>query len=139
MQIKRCAIEDCNKLTEMNKRLIEDEKSDNPMTIEELHNRMKDFLNGEYSAYFFMEENIVIGYALVRHTTNPLYLRQFYIDREYRQKHHGKLAFQELMNYLKAETIDIDVLPWNQIGISFWKNCGFEETCISMRYQQKNY
>ena len=135
MQIKKCAIEDCYQLAEMNQRLIEDEKSHNPMTIEELQNRMKDFLDGEYSAYFFMEENDIIGYALVRHASTPLYLRQFFINREYRQKHHGKQAFQELMAYLKVETIDIDVLPWNHTGISFWKNCGFEETYISMRYQ----
>lgn len=136
MLIQKCGIQDCYQLAEMNKKLIEDEQSDNPMTLEELHNRMKGFLEGEYSAYFFIVAGIVIGYALVRHSSTPLYLRQFFIDREYRQKHHGKLAFQELMTYLKVETIDIDVLPWNHTGISFWKNCGFEETCISMRYQQ---
>lgn len=134
MQIKKCVIEDCCKLAEMNKKLIDDEKSDNPMNIEELQNRMRDFLDGDYSAYFFMKDDIVIGYALVRHTSNPLYLRQFFIDREYRQKKNGKQAFQKLMTYLKVETIDIDVLPWNNVGISFWKSCGFKETCISMRY-----
>lgn len=84
MQIKKCEIQDCYQLAEMNQKLIVDEKSNNPMTIAELQNRMRDFLKGEYSAYFFMEEDIVIGYALVRHSSTPLYLRQFYIDREYR-------------------------------------------------------
>ena len=135
MQIQKCTMEDCVKLAEMNKKLIDDEKSNNPMNIGELQNRMRDFLDGEYSAYFFVEEDAVVGYALVRHTSNPIYLRQFFIDREYRRRKNGKQAFQKLMEYLKIETIDIDVLPWNHAGISFWQSCGFKETCISMRYQ----
>ena len=106
------------------------------MGIEELEHRMRDFLNGEYSAFYFLEDNAVIGYALVRHTSKPLYLRQFFIDREYRQKKKGTQAFQMLLAHLNVETMDIDVLPWNTRGMSFWQNCGFEETCISMRYQR---
>ena len=136
MRIKKCTIADCYKLAEMNKKLIEDEKSNNPMNIEELQNRMKEFLEGEYSAYFFVEEDVVVGYALIRSTPNPLYLRQFFVDREYRRQQKGKQAFQELMKYLQVDIIDVDVLPWNDRGISFWKSIGFEETCISMRYQQ---
>ena len=31
------------------------------------------------------------------------------------------------MQHLGLKKIDIEVLPWNQIGYSFWKNCGFKE------------
>jgi len=136
MQIRKCTAEDCPRLAEMNKWLIDDEKSGNPMNLEQLQERMKGFLSGEYHAYFFTDDEAVIGYALVRHTSDPLYLRQFFIDREYRRQKYGKRAFQALMAYLDVETIDIDVLPWNHAGVSFWKSCGFEETCISMRYHQ---
>lgn len=136
MQIKECTATDSYMLAEMNKRLIEDEKSNNPMNIEELKGRMQEFLEGEYAAYFFLEEDVVIGYALVRYTSNPLYLRQFFIEREYRRKKNGKQAFQKLMEYLNVETMDIDVLPWNNRGLSFWQSCGFKETCISMRYKK---
>ena len=89
MQIVKCTDQDIHTLAVLNKRLIEDEKSDNPMNTEELENRMASFLTGEYNAYFFKEADEIIGYALVRHTCSPLYLRQFYIDRAYRRKHHG--------------------------------------------------
>ena len=37
----------------------------------------------------------------------------------------------------RMHMIDIDVLPWNKAGYSFWKKCGFDESCISMRYVGK--
>ena len=136
MQIRECNNQDVPQLAVMNKHLIEDEKSNNPMSIEELEQRMQGFLSSDYKAYLFVEDESVLGYALVRHTSTPRYLRQFYIKREFRRQHYGKTAFELLMKYIQADTIDIDVLPWNERGRLFWKSCGFEETCISMRYER---
>ena len=61
MLIKKCSLSDVEKLAQLNKQLIEDEKSDNTMNIEELKVRMRDFLEGEYSAYFFMENVGITG------------------------------------------------------------------------------
>ena len=135
MLIVKCTGRDIHTLAVLNKRLIEDEKSDNPMSPEELESRMEGFLSGGYDAYFFRENGQTVGYALVRHTCLPLYLRQFYIDRAYRRKHYGEKAFRELMKLLQADTIDIDVLPWNEAGLRFWQSLGFTETCISMKYR----
>ena len=136
MDIIKCGMEDTSRLAALNKKLIEDEQSDNPMSIDELQIRMAGFLAGDYYAFYFVEQDEIIGYALIRHTSDPVYLRQFYIDRPYRRQHKGKQAFRELMAYLKLDTVDIDVLPWNERGMSFWKSCGFAETCVSMRYRR---
>ena len=136
MQIQECTIADVQKLAALNKQLIDDEKSDNPMTINELENRMSEFLNTEYSAYFFIVDSKIIGYALVKKTVEPIYLRQFLIDRNYRKQHYGKQAFQMLLQYLDIKEIDLEVLPWNKNGLAFWKHCGFNETCIAMRYKE---
>ena len=136
MQIQECTINDVPKLAVLNKQLIDDEKSNNTMTISELENRMNEFLTTEYSAYFFIVNSQIIGYALVKKTVEPVYLRQFLIDRNYREQHYGKQAFQMLLQYLGLKRIDIEVLPWNQIGYSFWKNCGFKEISIAMRYEE---
>ena len=53
MQLQKCSIKDVAKLALLNKQLIEDEKSDNAMNINELEKRMKEFLETDYSAYFF--------------------------------------------------------------------------------------
>ena len=137
MQIQKCTLENVPLLAQMNKRLIEDEKSTNSMTVAELEERMHGFLGTEYSAYFFIEESCVVGYALVKDTEKPLYLRQFFIEREFRRKHLGRQVFQLLIDYLRADTINIDVLPWNERGLHFWQSCGFAETCISMQYKGK--
>ena len=135
MRISRCTAEDIPRLAQMNKRLIEDEGSANPMTVPELETRMAGFLCGEYSAFFFEEGGDVVGYALVRNTASPLYLRQFYIERECRRRHYGEQAFRLLLGHLQTDTIDVDVLPRNEAGLAFWKSLGFTETCISMNYR----
>ena len=133
MKVNLCSACDVPKLAEMNKYLIEDEKSDNPMQLVELEHRMSEFLNTDYNAYFFVEENEVVGYALVRNLPEGLYLRQFFIDRDFRRKHYGTQAFNELLKVLNTNNILIDVLPWNERGLSFWKSLGFKEAAISMK------
>ena len=77
MKIEKCTIEDVKTLAFMNKCLIEDERSSNPMDLSQLTERMKGFLEGDYDAYFFKYGETIVGYALVDRTSNPLYLRQF--------------------------------------------------------------
>lgn len=137
MKIEKCTINDITQLALLNKQLIEDENSDNPMTVKELEERMAGFLSSEYNAYFFVVEENVIGYALVKHTCTPLYLRQFLIDRNYRKKRYGTEAVNALMAYLSIESMDIEVLPWNERGIRFWESCGFQEISRYMRYKNE--
>lgn len=139
MQIKKCILADVETLAKLNKQLIEDEKNDNPMTLEELEYRMERFITTEYDAYFFLEKfeeaEDIIGYALVKNTCNPLYLRQFFIKLEYRKKHLGTEAFHLLKEYLKVDALDIEVLSWNEAGMKFWQSLGFCERSRHMRYQ----
>ncbi|MDE7288489.1 MAG: GNAT family N-acetyltransferase [Oscillospiraceae bacterium] len=134
MQIIKCGEQDIPQLAAMNKRLIEDEKSDNPMNISELENRMKGFLETEYDAYFFKCGEDIAGYALVKNNCSPPYLRQFFIERNFRRKHLGTEAFSALLNYLKTDSLDIEVLTRNEIGMRFWEKLGFEEVSRYMRY-----
>lgn len=135
MNIKKCNLKDVKTLAVLNKQLIDDEKSDNSMNIEELEERMISFLTTDYSAYFFEVDNNIVGYALVKTTCNPLYLRQFLIDREYRKQHYGTEAFHSLIKYLGINNIDIEVLSWNEAGKKFWESCGFNEISRYMRYE----
>lgn len=136
MEIRKCILEDVPQLALLNKQLIEDEKSNNSMNVKELEERMMGFLNTEYDAYFFFGEDSVVGYALVKKTCTPLYLRQFFIEREYRQKHYGTGAFHVLLEYLGVDRMDIEVLPWNERGMRFWESCGFKEISRYMRFEK---
>lgn len=55
MYIQKCTIADVPVLAKLNKQLIDDEKSNNPMSISELENRMSEFLQTEYNAYFLFK------------------------------------------------------------------------------------
>ena len=133
MTIKKCSIEDIDKLTELNKQLIEDENSDNNMNLEELKSRMSMFLQTDYYAYFFLEDNKVVGYALVNNNSKPMYLRQFLIERTYRRRHLGCQAIELLIKELAVSEIDTEVLSWNETGLKFWEDCGFVERSRYLR------
>ena len=72
MQIIKCGEQDIPRLAAMNKCLIEDEKSDNPMNISELENRMKGFLETEYDAYFFKCGEDIAGFGGVKNYCSAL-------------------------------------------------------------------
>lgn len=134
IKIRKCTLDDVPQLALLNKQLIDDEKSHNSMNVNELEERMHEFITTEYDAYFFINKETVVGYALVKNTCNPLYLRQFLIAREYRMKHYGTSAFRCLMEHLDIENMDIEVLPWNEPGIRFWESLGFYEVSRYMRF-----
>lgn len=136
MNLKKCSAQDAEKLAELNKQLIEDEKSDNKMSLGELQDRMKSFLETDYAAYFFMEGGSIIGYALVNVRAAPLYLRQFFIARNFRRSHKGRQAFELLLDELKTDKIDLEVLSWNEAGLKFWQSCGFAERSRYMRFSR---
>lgn len=134
MLIEKCTYNDIDKLAALNKQLTEDEMSDNAMSIEEFKSRMKTFLNTDYEAYFFMIDSDIVGYALVNVSITPIYLRQFLICREYRINHFGETAFMLLKEKLNADTIDVEVLSWNEAGQRFWEKLGFAERSRYMRF-----
>src|SRR5690349_2567808 len=90
-------------LARMNKRLIEDEGSRNPMTLDQLERRMADFLNEGWTVDLLIVDGNVIGYALYRFQCDPynadqtvVYIRHFYIERDQRHQGFGRLAIQVL-------------------------------------------
>lgn len=133
MELVKCGEEDLALLALLNKELFEDESNDNIPSIEVLKGRMKDALDRDSEAYFFVEQGEVVGYALVKTQVSPYYLSHFYICRDYRKKHLGTTAFSMLINELKTDAIDLDVFCWNRRGREFWKSLGFTERAIMMR------
>jgi len=133
LRINKATIEDLEMLAVMNKQLIEDERHDNPMGIEALKERMREFILGEYEAYIFKDEEVIRGYALVNQVRKPVYLRQLYICRDSRRSGIGKACFQLLLTELRVRQLDVEVMYWNEAGYKFWKSLGFEERSVYLR------
>jgi len=134
-KINQASLDDLDVLALMNKQLIEDEQHDNPMDVEALKIRMKEFLLGEYRAYLFKQEEVIKGYALVNYVRKPAYLRQFFLCRDSRGSGLGKACFQLLLKELKVEQLDVEVMYWNETGYKFWKSLGFEERSVYLRLE----
>lgn len=134
MDIRKCTVEDAPQLAEWNRQLIVDEQSDNPMSIGQLEARMREFLNGSYEAYVFLDGAEPVGYALVDTGRTPVYLRQFLIFRQYRRSGLGSKAFALLLQTLEVRELDLEVLSRNQAGQDFWESLGFQERSRYLRY-----
>ena len=90
-------------LAQMNKRLIEDEGSRNPMSLDQLAERMRGWLLGDWEVKLFATDAGVVGYAVYQARRDEyfpdqtiVYLRQFYIEREMRGQGLGTAAFRAL-------------------------------------------
>jgi predicted acetyltransferase len=140
LKIVVAQISDVQILSQMNKELIEDEKSENPMTVDELTTRMKDFLNNGWKAVLLVLGDQNIGYALYQERVDTnirsraVYLRQYFICRQYRGRGFGKQGI-DLLRYeiFQDATVSIDVLESNPGGKKFWEGIGFKAYYTNMK------
>lgn len=133
MKIIKAKLSDVQKLAFFNKRLIEDEGHPNPMNVEQLAERMDRWLKNEYSAYLVLLDEEIVAYCLFRDDGDHYYLRQLYVDRDYRRR---GIATQLLdwmyQNVWREKKIRLEVLVHNLSAIAFYKHYGFEIGCLSM-------
>lgn len=142
LTLRRATLDDVELLATMNQRLIEDEGSRNPMSIDELKDRMYDFIKENWQADLILLDNHAIGYALYQVRSDDydpqssvVYIRQYFICRDHRAKGYGKTAFQFLKDTRFGNQVNfaIDVLATNPSGKHFWNSVGFEEYFTSMK------
>ena len=130
-------------LAEMNKRLIDDEGSRNPLTVNELRERMRGWLLTDWQIRLFSDEaENIIGYAVYQLRPDDyfpgmkiVYLRQLYIERDRRSRELGQQSLQLLIEreFREASVVVIEVLETNPRGHHFWSKTGFEPYCTIMR------
>jgi GNAT superfamily N-acetyltransferase len=146
LQLRAAEEEDLPLLAAMNRRLIEDEGSRNPMSADALRRRMADWLRGDWSIDLFVENDTIVGYAVYQlrpDEYNPaqtvVYLRQLYVEREARGRGIGRRMFEMLAQArLPADCpVVIDVLASNPGGRRFWERLGFRPYCTTMTWQRQ--
>ena len=145
--LREAAEADLPLLARMNKCLIEDEGSRNPMSVAELQQRMGGWLRSDWRADLFVENETVVGYAVYQlrqdeyfPNNSMVYLRQMYIDRDQRSRKLGRLALQALaQTRFPADCIvAIEVLATNLRGAKFWSQVGFQSYCTTMQINSSN-
>lgn len=103
------------------------------MTVDQLEERMKKWLEGEYRAVIFSDDQPV-GYALFKSEATLIYLRQLFVRPEKRRSGIGRTAFQILRNEIWPSGIrlTVDVLCQNDSGLAFWRSIGYKDYCLTL-------
>jgi predicted acetyltransferase len=134
MHFRKATNADIALLARQNQQLIQDEGHRNRMSLPELENRMRSWLHGEYEAIIFEHDGRPIAYALCRTDGDGIYLRQFFVDRQYRRKGFGRQAIKMLLSNIlpREKRVTVDILINNQSGQAFWKALGFIDYAITL-------
>jgi GNAT superfamily N-acetyltransferase len=134
MKYRLATANDVSLLAAMNHQLIRDEGHRNSMSGAELEGRMRTWLDGEYQAVLFEDDEGVAGYALFKREPEWIYLRQFFVEPARRRQGIGRTAIRWLLaNFWNDDPhIRLEVLVGNREGIEFWRSLGFNDYCITM-------
>lgn len=139
--VQKLRREDIPFVAEMNIHLQQDEGS-RVMALDNAIERLSRWLSRDYSCWVFSLGAQVIGYILYRPTdpdteghSGGVYIRQFFIQPEFRGRGLGRAAFKLFQNdVIPPKTyITLEALTANPTGRSFWSALGFQE--YSVRYE----
>ena len=134
MKIRLATPADCERIARFNDALIRDEGSEPLLTIPELEERMRRWIEGDHQAYLFLEDERAVGYALFWPDQAGWYLRQFFVEADSRRSGVGTRCFALLREEVVPAdaTIYLDVVHQNERGQAFWRSLGFESHAIAM-------
>ncbi len=132
--VEIASLDDLPALAQMNGQLITDEGHRNTMDGDQLTQRMREFLAGEYRALIARHAGAPAGYALARPEASYVYLRQLFVARPFRRQGLGRLLVSSLAAHFPGwhPRLRIDVLSQNEDAIRFWRRLGFADYCITM-------
>lgn len=109
------------------------------MSLAELAEQMHGWLTDDYKAVIFEyvaseHEAPSLAYALYRYDPGYVYIRHFFVVREYRASGVGRAAIRLLLNDILPKDIPkrLEVLVNNERGSAFWKAVGFREYSVIM-------
>ncbi len=138
MEYRKATESDLELLGRYNKLLIEDEGHRNPMTVDQLVERMTGWLSSKYEAVIFEQGKTFLAYSLYSDDGDSIYLQQLYVDRRYRRMGIGREAMRILTSEVwpPSKRISVSVLASNQEAYKFWRAVGFEDYSIQLEQQR---
>lgn len=121
-------------MAELNRQLIRDEGHRNSMTVAQLEERMRGWLDGDYTAILFEDHSEVVAYALFHEQADELYLRHLFVVRHRRRQNIGRRAMQLLLAdvWPANKRLTVSVLTSNTAAIAFWRAVGYSDYCLTL-------
>jgi GNAT superfamily N-acetyltransferase len=135
MKYRLATEHDCALLAILNQQLIEDEHIPYAMTAPQLESRMRDWIEGDYTAMLFFEAHEVVAYAVFREEAHSIHLRQFFVQRAQRRKGVGRQVFAMLRGEVWPgdKRVTVDVLLENREAVAFWHALGFDDYYLGLQ------
>ena len=132
---------DLDLLAEWNHQLIRDEGHRNSMSIPQLRERMKGWLEGEYRAVIFAVGSVPVAYGLYREDAKEIYLRQLFVKRGQRRQGIGREAVGILQQqiWLPDKRLTVEVLIANEPTVAFWRSIGYTDYCLTLEIIPKEF
>ena len=141
IEIRPARPDDLPELAVLNKQLIDDEGSRNPMNVEQLQRRMMRWLSGDWSIVVVLADSQIAGYCVYRISSDEyypeqstVYVRQFCVRRDWRGRGVGRTAFEKIVaeRFPADAPISLEVLETNLQGRRFWGQLGFRPYSTTM-------
>jgi ribosomal protein S18 acetylase RimI-like enzyme len=134
MTHRLATLEDCSRLAELNHQLIRDEGHRNPMSVDQLKNRMRSWLSSDYRAVLYEDAGKVVAYALFREQSDEIYLRQLFVVPSRRSQGIGRRAVDILRSEVwpSNKRLTVEVLVANDRAVKFWRSVGYQDYALSL-------
>ncbi|MCH9023600.1 MAG: GNAT family N-acetyltransferase [Planctomycetes bacterium] len=131
---------DLDLLAEWNYQLVRDEGHRNLMSVGELRERMKGWLEGEYKSVIFQVGSDSVAYALYREDVATITLRQLFVKRGFRRQGIGRAAMEILLKEIWAndKRLIVEVLTANEGAVAFWRAVGYCDYCLTLEIMPKD-
>ena len=125
---------DLDLLAQWNYQLIQDEGHRNSLSLSQLRDRMKAWLQGEYKAVIFESDQIPIAYALYREGPDEIYLRHLFVNRGNRRKGigHRCVDILRLKLWPTYKRLTVESLVKNGAVSQFWHSAGFTDYSLTL-------
>ena len=111
------------------------------MTVPELEQRMRGWLEADYTAIIFEEGVQLVAYALYREQPGELYLRQLFVVRNRRRQGIGRAAMEILRTQIwpKNKRLTVEVLIRNTAAVAFWRAVGYQDYSLTLEIMPVKY
>jgi ribosomal protein S18 acetylase RimI-like enzyme len=124
---------DAEALGRLNHALIRDEGPRTRMSLAELTERMRNWLVYEgYEALLGLDGDAVVAYVLWRDLPDSVYLRQIYVQREYRRQGTARQLMLTLFERWPDKRLTVDVLAGNARALAFWRRMGYQDYAVML-------
>jgi len=125
--------DDAPALGRLNHQLIRDEGHRNPMNEGELVERMRGWLVDEgYEALVAFDGGEPVAYVLWRDQADCVYLRQIFVQRDYRRQGTARHLMLSVFERWPAKRLVVDVLAGNARALAFWRRMGYRDYAVML-------